>query len=98
MMCLCVKYLVQPSTWRVELDVWKAVFFLVPGEIVNSFLNFLFRIFWKSINLVYVSQLGEKDLVYNYVFTSQRESHSGPDMDFFAIHSPILSHLELSER
>ena len=31
---------------------------------------------------MYVSQLGEEDLVYDYLFTSQRESHSIPDMDF----------------
>ena len=34
---------------------------------------------------MYVSQLGGEDLVYDYFFTSQRESHSVPDMDFFAI-------------
>ena len=34
-------------------------------------------------------------LVCDYLFTSQRESHSVPDMDFFAIPSLILSHLEL---
>ena len=34
-------------------------------------------------------------MVYDYLFTSQRESHSVPDMYFFAIPSLILSHLEL---
>ena len=72
------------------------MFFPVPEEIVYSFFNLLFGIFWKSINLAYVSQLAEKDLVYEYVFTSQRESHFVPNMDFFAIRSPILSYLELS--
>ena len=38
---------------------------------------------------------GEEDLVYYYLFTSQRESHSVPDVDYFAIPSFILSHLEL---
>ena len=95
-MCICLKYLVHPSTWKVELGVWEVVFFPVPGEIVNSFFNFLFGIFWKNINLAYVSQLAEKDLIYDCVFTSQRESHSVTDMDFFAIRSPILSRLELS--
>ena len=38
--------------------------------------------FWNSINLAYVSQLGNKDLVSDYIFTSQRESHSLPDMGF----------------
>ena len=33
-------------------------------------------------------------MVYNYLFTSQRESHSIPDMNYFAILSIILSHLE----
>ena len=39
---------------------------------------------------------GEHDLVYDYHIASQREFHSVPDMDFFAITSLILSHLELS--
>ena len=46
--------------------------------------------------MAYVSQLGDEDLVSNYLFTSQREFHSVPDMDFFAIPSFILSDLELS--
>ena len=41
-------------------------------------------------------QLGGEDLVYDYLFTSQRESHTVSDMDFFAITSLISSHLELS--
>ena len=32
--------------------------------------------------LAYVSQLGNEDLVSDYIFTSQRESHSLPDMVF----------------
>ena len=83
-MCLCLKYLVCHSKWRVKLDVWEVVLFPVSEEIVYSFFNLFFDIFWNSINLAYVSQLGEEDLVYNYFFTSQRESHSVPDMDFFA--------------
>ena len=39
-----------------------------------------FLIFWNSINLACVSQLGNEDLVSDYIFTSQRESHSLPDM------------------
>ena len=46
--------------------------------------------------MAYVSQLGNKDLVSDHIFTSQREFHSVPDMDFFAIPSFILSDLELS--
>ena len=95
-MCLCLKYIVRPFIWRAELGVWEVVLFPVPGKIVYSFFNFLFDIFWNSINLAYVSRLGEEDLVYNYFFASQRESHSVPDMDFFAILSLILSHLDLS--
>ena len=34
--------------------------------------------------------------MYDYLVTSQRESHSVPDMDFFAIPLLILFHLELS--
>ena len=50
-----------------------------------------------NTNLVYVSKLGEEGLVVcDYLFTSQRESHSVPDRDFFAILLLILSHLELS--
>ena len=39
-------------------------------------------IFWNSINLVYVSQLGNKDLVSDYIFTSQKVSHFVPDIVF----------------
>ena len=39
-------------------------------------------IFWNSITLAYVSQLGNEDLVSDYIFTSQKESHSVPDMGF----------------
>ena len=59
------------------------------------FFSSSFLIFWNSINLTYVSQLRDKDFVSDYLFTSQRESHSVPDMDFFAIPLLILSHLEL---
>ena len=40
--------------------------------------------FGVNTNLAYVSKLGEEGLVfYDYLFTSQRESHSLPDRDFF---------------
>ena len=71
-----VKYLI------VELTVSEVVFFPVSEEIVYSFFSFSFLIFWNSINLVYVSQLGNEDLVSDYIFTSQRESHSLSDMGF----------------
>ena len=45
--------------------------------------------------MAYVSKLGEEGLVYNYLFTSKRKSHSASDMGFFAIPSFTLSHLEL---
>ena len=32
--------------------------------------------------MTYVSQLGNEDLVDDYIFTSQRESHFLPDMGF----------------
>ena len=41
-----------------------------------------FLIFWNSINFAYVSQIGNKDLVSVYIFASQREPHSLPDMVF----------------
>ena len=46
------------------------------------FFSISFLIFWNIINLAYVSQLGNEDLVSDYIFTSQRESHSLPDMGF----------------
>ena len=41
-----------------------------------------FLINWNSITLAYVSQLGNEDLVSDYIFISQIESHSVSDMDF----------------
>ena len=67
--CLCLKDLVRPSKWRVELGVWEVAFFPFPDEIVCSFFNFLFDIFWNSTNLAYVTQLGEDDLVCDYLLT-----------------------------
>ena len=74
-----VKYLACPSKWRVELIVWEVLFFPVPEEIACSFFNFLFDILELYKFGLWVSQLGNKDLVYDYIFTSQRESHSIPD-------------------
>ena len=83
-MCLSktVKYLACPSKWRVELTVWEVLFFPVPEEIAYSFFNFLFDILELYKFGLWVSQLGNKDLVSDYIFTSQRESHSVPDMSF----------------
>ena len=66
--------------------------FPVPED-VDSFLIY----FGLNTNLAYISKLGEEDLVvYNYLFTSQREPHSVPDRDFFATLLLISSHFELS--
>ena len=48
-------------------------------------------------NLAYLSKRGEESLVaYNYVFSSQRESHSVPERDFFATLLLISSNFDLS--
>ena len=67
---------------------WRLNFFPVPEDITYSLLNILFDIFWDSINLVYVSKLVEEGLVYDYLFTSQRES--------FCYTLLVLPHLKLS--
>ena len=81
-----VKYLACPSKWEgqawVELTVWEVLFFPVPEEIEYSFFNFLFDILELYKFGLWVSQLGNKELVSDYIFTSQRESHSIPDMVF----------------
>ena len=47
--------------------------------------------------MVYVIKLGEEGVVVeDYLFTSQRKSHSVPDRDYFATILLILSHFELS--
>ena len=94
-MCLCLKYLVFPSKMRAELGVLNIVSFPVPGEMVYSFFKIFFDIFWNSISLTQILHFGKEDLVYDYLFTSQRESEFVPDMDFFAIPSHILFPLEL---
>ena len=59
----------------------RLYFFLFQRKLYILF-SISFLIFWNSINLAYVSQLGNEDLVSDYIFTSQRESHSVPDMGF----------------
>ena len=54
----------------------------VPEEIAYSFFNFLFDILELYKFGLWVSQLGNEDLVSDYIFTSQRESHSLPYMVF----------------
>ena len=63
-----------------ELTVWEVLFFPVPEEIAYSFFNFLFYILELYKFSLWVSQLENKDLVSDYIFTSQSESHSIPDI------------------
>ena len=96
-MGLCQKYLVLLSKWRVSLGVWEVIFFLFQRELyVLSSISFLIY-FGLNLNLVYVIKLGEEGVVVeDYLFTSQRKSHSVPDRDYFATILLILSHFELS--
>ena len=75
----------------------RLYFFLFQRRLYVLFsLSFLIY-FGLNTNFAYVSKLGEDGLVvYDYLFTSQRESHSLPDRDFFATLLLILSHFELS--
>ena len=57
-------------------------YFILFQRKLHILFSISFLIFWNSINLAYVSQLGNEDLVSDYIFTSQRESHSLPDMGF----------------
>ena len=56
-------------------------FFLFQRKLYILFSIYIL-IFWNSINLTYVSLFGNKDLVSDYISTSQRESHSIPDIAF----------------
>ena len=58
----------------------EVLFFPVPEEIEYSFSNFLFDILELHKFGLWISQLGNKDLVSDYIFISQRESLSIPDM------------------
>ena len=54
-------------------------------------------IFWAKYKFGLCIKLGEEGaVVYNYLFTSQRDSHSVPDRDFFARLLLISSHFVLS--
>ena len=59
----------------------RLYFFLFQRKLFILF-SISILIFWNSINLANVSQLGSKHLVSDYIVTSQRESHSLPDMAF----------------
>ena len=61
----------------------RGLYILLFQRKLHILFSIFFLIFWNSINLAYVLQLGNEDLVSDYVFTSQRESHSLPDTAFF---------------
>ena len=82
------------SRTRFRVNLQSIVLELLARNMCNIWI--LSELFWDSIDLAYVSKLGEEGLVYDYLFTSQEETHSVPDMDFFTIPSLNLSHLELS--
>ena len=71
--------------------------FLFQRKLYVLFSKSFLIYFELNTDLSYLSKLGEEGLVvYNYLFTSQRESHSVPDRDFFATLLLISSHFELS--
>ena len=81
---------------RIEVS-WRLYFFLFQMMLYVLFSMSLLIYFGLNTNLAYISKFGEEDLVvYNYLFTSQREPHSVPDRDFFATLLLISSHFELS--
>ena len=59
------------------------IFIIIPEEIVYCLFNFLFDILWNRIYLNYAPKFEQEDLVHNYFFTSQIDSHSVPDINFF---------------
>ena len=74
---------------------WKSdILYRSRGNCIFSF-QFLLDIIWISMYLNYVPKFGPEDLSYNYLFTSQKESHSVADMGFFVKLSFVLSQLEL---
>ena len=79
---------VLKTSWRRMINKNIFVFIkmswrrLHQDECLLGIFVFQFPFFLNSINLAYVSQLGNKDLVSDDIFTSQRESHSLSDMGF----------------
>ena len=70
--------------------------FLVPEEVVCSFFNIIFDIFWAKYKFGLCNKTWRKGVVvYNHLFTSQREYQSGPDRDFLATILLISSHFVL---
>ena len=77
-----VKCLVCPSKWGEFSSMSRRLyFFLFQRELYIGF-SISFLIFLISINLAYVPQHGNDDLVSDYIFTSQKKSHSVSDMCF----------------
>ena len=71
------------QTETAELGPCEVVFcFRSTGNCIYSY-YFLFDIFWNSVYLSYIPPFGSDNLVYDYLFTCQRESQFVPDMDFF---------------
>ena len=84
---LCLKYLVHSSKWRVEVGVYKVVFFPFPEEIVYIFLLYFgILISWSSICILFI--VFYPLILLNFWFAniflplSQREYHCVLDMDF----------------
>ena len=72
-------------------------FFLLQRKFFVLFSKSFLIYFGLNTDLVYLSKFGEEGLVVtDYLFTSQRESHSVPDRDSFATLLLISSHFELS--
>ena len=70
-----VKYLACSSKWHGELrSLSRRLYFFLFQRKLYILFSISFLIFWNSINLAYVSQLVNQDLVSDYIFTSQRES------------------------
>ena len=67
----------QISSMSIQMEICpgRLFSFFVPEETVYSF-NFLLDIFWIFIYLTCVPRFWYEDLVQDYLFTPQRESHS----------------------
>ena len=75
----------------------RLFFFLFQRKLYVLFSISFLIYFGLNTNFPYVSKLGEEGLVvYDYLFTSQIESHSLPNRRFFATLLLISSHFDLS--
>ena len=91
-----VKYLISPNGQLSSLS-WRFCFLLFQRKL-HFFFSISFLIFWNSINLAYVPQFGNEDLVSDYIFISQRESHSLPDMGFLVTFNYFVSFRVIENR